>query len=51
MAKIKAKSKKQNKTNISPFKDYWDRTNYIIFGARIWNCNSRIYTYGSKSLG
>lgn len=35
MAKIKPKSKKQNKASISPFKDYWDKTNYIIFGAGV----------------
>lgn len=35
MAKITPKSKKQNKALVSPFNNYWDRTNYIIFGVGI----------------
>lgn len=35
MAKVKPKSKRQNKPTLSPFKDYWGKSNYIIFGAGI----------------
>ena len=35
MARTKPKSKKQYKTLISPFKNYWDKNNYIIFGIGI----------------
>ena len=35
MAKVKPKSKKFNKVQSSPFKNYWDKNNYIIFGVGI----------------
>lgn len=35
MAKVKAKFKKQKNTFTSPFKNYWERNNYILFGLGI----------------
>ena len=35
MSKIKSKSKKQTKVQESPFNNYWNKTNYILFGAGI----------------
>lgn len=36
MAKIKSKFSKTVRKNVdSPFKNYWDNTNYFIFGAGI----------------
>ena len=36
MAKVKVKSKRDSKKLISPFKNYWSRTNYIILGSGIF---------------
>jgi hypothetical protein len=33
MAKVKRKVKKEKKTFVSPFKDYWTKENYIIFAV------------------
>ena len=33
MAKVKAKSKKQSAKVVSPFKNYWSRENYFLFGV------------------
>ncbi|MCP5064696.1 MAG: DUF3098 domain-containing protein [Ignavibacteriae bacterium] len=33
MAKVNAKSKKQSAKVVSPFKNYWLRENYILFGV------------------
>jgi len=35
MAKLKPKSKKSIKNVSSPFKNYWDKNNYILFGLGI----------------
>ena len=35
MAKIKPKSKKSVKKITSPFKNYWNKSNYILFGIGI----------------
>ena len=35
MAKVKIKSKNDSKKLNSPFKNYWNRTNYIILGSGI----------------
>ena len=35
MAKVKPKSKKSTKKLSSPFKNYWNKNNYIIFGLGI----------------
>lgn len=35
MAKIKPKSKKSAKKITSPFKNYWNKNNYILFGIGI----------------
>jgi hypothetical protein len=35
MAKIKTKTKSTKKIIDSPFKNYWDSSNYFIFGAGI----------------
>ena len=32
MAKVKPNYKKQNKIQPSPFNNYWDKNNYLIFG-------------------
>jgi hypothetical protein len=35
MSKIKQKIKKQKKNLYSPFKNYWDKSNYILFGIGV----------------
>lgn len=35
MSKVKQRSKKQSKVQESPFKNYWDKNNYLIFGTGI----------------
>lgn len=35
MSKVKTKPRKLNKVQSSPFKNYWDKNNYILFGVGI----------------